>query len=147
MTPSLNPTPVDSSLANRYGRQKRVLTRRTKLIMIVAGVLVACGLAAVLTVNVASVNSVDFKTVGFVANDPSYAVVDFQVSKDRTEDAICAVKALDGQFAVVGWKYVEIPPNSADAGAESGRTTQQRITLRTESLAVSGLVDSCWPKS
>ncbi|MDP5227394.1 MULTISPECIES: DUF4307 domain-containing protein [Arthrobacter] len=137
---------MKSSLANRYGGQKRPVTRKTKITLIISGVVVACGLAALLNVNVSNVDSVNFNTVSFSANDPSFAEVDFQVSKDRTHEAVCAVKALDNQFAVVGWKYVDIPANAADFGAENGRTTQQRVSIRTESLAVSGVVDSCWSK-
>jgi hypothetical protein len=39
---------------------------------------------------------------------------------------------------------VEIGPNAPRDGADGGRTTAQRTTVRTESEAVSGVVDSCW---
>ncbi|MDQ0707958.1 hypothetical protein QFZ52_000610 [Arthrobacter woluwensis] len=145
MTPSQSPTPMESSLSNRYGRQKRSVTRRTKLLILVAALVLAVGAAGFLAIR-NSVSTVDFKTVSFSANDPSFAEVDFQVSKDRDSAAVCAIKALDDHYAVVGWKYVDVPPNAADFGAENGQTTQRRVTVRTESLAVSGVVDSCWLK-
>jgi hypothetical protein len=39
---------------------------------------------------------------------------------------------------------VDIPPNAADQTADGGRTVAQRVSVRTESLSVSGVVDSCW---
>ena len=51
---------------------------------------------------------------------------------------------MDSKFAVVGWKVVDIGPNAADAGTDGGRTTAHRARLRTESQAVSAVVDSCW---
>ena len=53
-------------------------------------------------------------------------------------------KALDSKFAVVGWKVVDIRPNAGGRGADGGRTISHRAVVRTESQAVSAVVDSCW---
>lgn len=91
-----------------------------------------------------STNNVTFKDVGYSTPDSTQAVIDFQVTKGPDVSVKCAVKALDSKFAVVGWKVVDIGPNSIDAGTDSGRTTAHRVVLRTESQAVSGVVDNCW---
>jgi hypothetical protein len=91
-----------------------------------------------------SLSSVSFKDVGYVTTDATVAEVDFQVTREPGTAVKCAIKALDSKFAVVGWKVVDIPPSQAEETADGGRTVSQRVSLRTESLAVSGVVDSCW---
>ena len=91
--------------------------------------------------------SVTFKDIGYRTTDATQAVVDFQVTREPGTAVKCAIKALDSKFAVVGWKVVDIPPVEQDAqgqSADGGRTLAQRVLLRTESQAVSGVVDSCW---
>ncbi len=85
-----------------------------------------------------------FKDLGYSTVDATVTEVDFQVVKYPAATAKCAVKALDSKFAVVGWKVVEVGPNEPKDGADGGRTTVQRVMLRTESEAVSGVVDNCW---
>jgi hypothetical protein len=91
--------------------------------------------------------SVTFKDIGYRTTDATQAEVDFQVTREPGTPVKCAVKALDSKFAVVGWKVVDIPAASQEAQgqtADGGRTIAQRVVLRTESQAVSGVVDSCW---
>ncbi len=88
--------------------------------------------------------SVTSKDVGFSVQDSTLTEVDFQVTKNPADTAQCAVKALGSSFAIVGWDVVTIGPNGTDAGIDRGRTTAQRALVRTESLAVSSVVDSCW---
>ena len=138
-----HPAPADTSLANRYGAKKRGLSpaaRRTAV-----GVALAAGigfLGWVATSN--SLSGVTFKDVGYSTVDATVAEVDFQVTREPSKSVKCAVKALDSKFAVVGWKVVDIPPTSADGTPDGGRTVAQRVTVRTESASVSGVVDSCW---
>jgi hypothetical protein len=84
------------------------------------------------------------KDIGFSVTDATRTEVDFQVTREPGTAVKCAVKALDSKFAVVGWKVVDIPPDANEGGADNGRTISQRVVLQTESLSVSGLVDSCW---
>jgi hypothetical protein len=84
------------------------------------------------------------KDIGFSVTDATQTEVDFQVTREPGTAVKCAVKALDSKFAVVGWKVVDIPAGEPDGTADNGRTVSQRVVLKTESLAVSGLVDSCW---
>ena len=138
-----HPAPADTSLANRYGAKKRRLSPKATRAAI--GLALAAGigfLAWVTTSN--SLSGVTFKDVGYSTTDATLAEVDFQVTREPGKPVKCAVKALDSKFAVVGWKVVDIPPSVADGTADGGRTVAQRVTLRTESESVSGVVDSCW---
>jgi hypothetical protein len=135
--------PPDTSLANRYGRQKRAWTAKTKRVMVVSALLVAIAFMAWISTSL-STETVTFKDVGYSTPDATQAVIDFQVTKERDAEVKCAVKALDSKFAIVGWKVVDVGPNGPDVGSDGGRTTAHRVVLRTESQAVSGVVDSCW---
>jgi hypothetical protein len=137
------PGPADTSLANRYGAQKRRLTPGAK--RIIGGTALAVGIGFLAWVSTSqSLSDVSFKDVGYSTTDATLAEVDFQVTREPGTAVKCAVKALDSKFAVVGWKVVDIPPAEADGTADGGRTVAQRVAVRTESLSVSGVVDSCW---
>ncbi|MDQ0822163.1 hypothetical protein QFZ79_004542 [Arthrobacter sp. V4I6] len=137
------PAPASTSLANRYGGQKRTLTGKAKRSLLVAALAAGIGFMAWISTSNAT-GSITFKDIGFSTPDATLANVDFQVTKDPATDARCAIKALDAKFAVVGWKVVDVGPNAADEGTDGGRTTAHRVVVRTESQAVSGVVDSCW---
>jgi hypothetical protein len=141
--PSATPPPESTSLANRYGGQKHALTRKSKRLLVLAALLIGVGFLAWVATSSAQA-PVTYKDIGYSTVDSTLAEVDFQVTKYPGATAQCAVKALDSKFAIVGWKVVEIGPNEPKDGADGGRTTAQRATLRTESEAVSGVVDSCW---
>lgn len=137
------PAPASPSLANRYGGQKRALSGKTKRILLAAALAVGIGFMAWISTSNAAA-TVTYKDIGYSTPDATLAEVDFQVTKDPATEAKCAVKALDAKFAVVGWKVVDIGSNAADEGADGGRTTVHRALVRTESQAVSAVVDSCW---
>ncbi len=137
------PAPAPTSLANRYGGQKRALTGKAKRGILIAALVAGIGFMAWLSTSSAT-PAVSFKDIGYSTPDATLAEIDFQVTKDPAADAKCAVKALDDRFAVVGWQVLDIGPNAADSGADGGRTSVQRALVRTESQAVSGVVDSCW---
>ncbi|WP_258805257.1 DUF4307 domain-containing protein [Pseudarthrobacter sp. NS4] len=135
--------PADTSLANRYGAKKRGLTPAVKRTL--AAVALAGGIGFMAWVSTSnSLTDVTFKDVGYTTPDATLAEVDFQVTREPGTPVKCAVKALDSKYAVVGWKVVDIPPGAAQETADGGRTVSQRVALRTESLSVSGVVDSCW---
>lgn len=137
------PLPASTSLANRYGGQKRALTRKTKRNVVILALLVAVGFMAWVATSSAQA-PVTFKDIGYSTVDATQVEVDYQVTKYPGATAKCAIKALDSKFAIVGWKVVEIGRNEPKEGADGGRTTAQRTVLRTESEAVSGVVDNCW---
>lgn len=135
--------PAPNSVANRYGAQKRALGGKAKRVILVLALAFGIGVAAWISTSAAT-ESVSFKDIGYSTTDATLTELDFQVTKNPGTAAKCAVKALDAKFAVVGWKVVDIGPNAADAGSDGGRTTVHRATVRTESQAVSAVVDSCW---
>lgn len=140
--PALSP-PADTSLANRYGSQKRRLSGAAKRAIVIAALAAAIGFMAWVSTSSAT-SGVTFKDIGYSITDATQAEVDFQVTREPGTAVKCAVKALDSKFAVVGWKVVDVPPGEPDGTADDGRTISQRVVLRTESLSVSGLVDGCW---
>ncbi|WP_426006484.1 DUF4307 domain-containing protein [Paenarthrobacter sp. NyZ202] len=135
--------PASNSLANRYGGQKRGMARKTQRNIVIAALVLGIGFAAYVATGSAQA-PVTFKDIGYSTIDGTQAEVDYQVTKYPGATAKCAVKAMDSKFAVVGWKVVEVGPNQPEENADGGRTTAQRTVLRTESPAVSGVVDSCW---
>lgn len=135
--------PTTTTLANRYGGQKRAFSRKAKRNIGIAGL--AAGMAFMAWISTSlNAETVTFKDIGYSTTDATQSEIDFQVTKAPAIGAKCAVKALDDRFAVVGWKVVDVGPNPADASADGGRTTVHRAVVRTESLSVSGVVDSCW---
>ncbi|MGX5714512.1 DUF4307 domain-containing protein [Arthrobacter sp. MAHUQ-56] len=138
-----HPAPADTSLANRYGAKKRRLTPTAARTAV--GIALAAGIGFLAWVSTSnSLSGVTFKDIGYSTTDSTLAEVDFQVTREPAKAVKCAVKALDSKFAVVGWKVVDIPPSAADGTPDGGRTVAQRVTVRTESASVSGVVDSCW---
>ncbi|WP_026534358.1 DUF4307 domain-containing protein [Arthrobacter sp. H14] len=132
-----------SSLANRYGSPKRRLSRRARVIIISAGLLAGVIMMGIFTV-LSSTPAVTSKDVGFQVTDSTQAFVEFRVTKDPEATAQCAVQVLNSSFAIVGWKVATIGPTPETEGVNDGRTTAERISVRTESLGVSGGVNSCW---
>ena len=134
---------TSSRVANRYGTPKpaRRLSRARALVIAVL-------LAAVAAVGVVALTSgspdVSSKDVGFSLTADGLASVDFEVTKDRSVTAQCAVQVLSENYAVVGWKVVTIGPASADDGVNDGGTTAHRTEVRTDSPGVSGGVNACW---
>jgi hypothetical protein len=119
------------------------LSRKTKRNIGIA--VLAAGIAFMAWISTSlNAETVTFKDIGYSTTDATQSEIDFQVTKAPAIGAKCAVKALDDRFAVVGWKVVDVGPNPADASADGGRTTVHRAVVRTESLSVSGVVDSCW---
>ncbi|MBT2595567.1 DUF4307 domain-containing protein [Arthrobacter sp. ISL-72] len=135
--------PVPTTLANRYGGQKRALSPKARRITGIAALATGIGFMAWISASL-NTETVTFKDIGYSTTDATQAEIDFQVTKEPGTAVKCAVKALDSKFAVVGWKVLDIGPNPADATADGGRTTAHRAVVRTESLSVSGVVDSCW---
>lgn len=132
-----------SRVATRYGTPKpRRQPRRARVLTLAAlsGAVLAAGVFAVTTGS----PPVDSKDVGFSLDADGRASVDFEVTKDRSASAQCAVQALSENYAVVGWKIVTIGPTDPGDGVNEGRTTAQRADLRTDSPAVSGGVNACW---
>ncbi|GAB4099042.1 DUF4307 domain-containing protein [Sinomonas halotolerans] len=137
MDPDISANPA---LAARYGSPRRGLSRTAARVLVAVGLALGIAVAAWLAVGVGQ-PEVRSKDVGFRVQDPWHAEIDFEVSKDASASAVCAVKALSESYAVVGWKEIAVGPS---AGASGTVTTPVTVPLRTESGAVSAVVDSCW---
>lgn len=131
-----------SSVANRYGTPKRALTKRSKLWIVVAASVVA--LAWILWTVLGGGSKAEQKVLSYHVVDSTLATVELTMTKDPEKTAHCAVQALNSTYAVVGWKVITIGPNSKDVGVANGRTTTVNAQVRTDSLAVTGVVDNCW---
>lgn len=131
-----------TSLTNRYGTPKRKVSKKVQKILIM--VAIALSVIWVLWVVIGSNKDITQKDVSYHVVDPTLTTVDIAVTKDADATARCAMKAMDESYAVVGWKVITIGPNGKDVGSENGRTTTVRTELRTDSLAVTGIVEHCW---
>lgn len=112
-----------------------------KILLIVAAVL---SLSWILWAVIGGNSGVSQKIVSYNVVDDTFTTVDLTVSKDPDATAACEIKAMDSSYAVVGWKVITVGPNNKDVGSENGRTTLVRGELRTDALAVTGVVESCW---
>lgn len=135
-------SPVASSVTNRYGSPKRALPKRAKLLLTVVASTLA--LVWILWVVFGGGPTVTQKILSYNVVDSTQVTVDIAVTKDSADTARCAVKALNSTFAIVGWNVITVGPNSTAVGSENGRTTTVRGEVRTDSLAVTGVVDNCW---
>lgn len=134
------PGSAASRYAQRYGAPRRRLGRRAAALIVAAALVVVIAGVALFAWS-GNAQTVTFKDVGFTTPDAWHATEDFEVTKEASQTAYCTVKALDDAYAVVGWKQLEFGPSSGT----SGMTTQTaHVALRTESQAVSVVVDACW---
>ena len=140
---TISDTPAATSVVNRYGTPKRAVTKRTKILAI-AGVLVVVLIWAVWVSGGTGAPKVSSKLVGYTVVDQTMTTVDMQVTKGPDQTARCAVEAMNSDYAVVGWNVITIGPNATNVGTNKGTTTSMRANVRTDSLAVTGVIDSCW---
>ncbi|MEG9250217.1 DUF4307 domain-containing protein [Arthrobacter sp. Soc17.1.1.1] len=139
---SASPAAPRGTVNTRYGKSGARLSGRTKLILLAILLVLAVITAGFLSIT--STEPVSSKDVGFNVEQDGFASVDFEVIKDPGATAQCAIQALSENYAVVGWKIVDISVNTVDQGADQGRSTAHRVQLRVDSPAVSGGVNSCW---
>lgn len=123
------------ALASRYGivdpRKNRVKWR------------IAISLGAVLFLAVAlwaaynlSRTDVSWNDIGYSVHDAGSVSVDFNVTMEPGTSARCSIEALNANFAQVGLIDVEIPPSEK-------LTTRHNVTVATQELAVTGIVNTC----
>lgn len=126
------------ALDARYGRGPAD-RRRQRLLLTVVGAVFAVVLAAwVIWAGLDGTNGT------IEANDTGHRVVDdrsvrvtFELSVEPGTTVFCAVQALNEQFAIVGWKVVEIPPSTH-------RTRSLTQTVLTTERGNTGLIYRCW---
>ncbi len=122
----------------RYGRTRGRRARARWLAVIVGAVVVAVVAAWVLWAGLFGANaSIETQDVGYTVVDSSTIDITEQVTVDPGTKVSCSIQALNEDFAIVGWKVVELP-----AAGERSRVLIER--LRTTAPAVNGLIGSCW---
>ena len=82
-------------------------------------------------------NSVRADDTAFTISDEHSVTVSFQVTAPVGASITCAIKALDEDFVIVGWRVVVYPPFASHAQAYTE-------TIPTVGEATTGLVNSCW---
>lgn len=154
----------DSRLADRYGTNKTVVGRVSKLSKKQRTWLMIAGLGLLTIVAVwftfaGFLKPYTHKEVGYKIVSPTEAHVEFQISKRPADTLSCNIQVLNEVYAVVGSKTITIGPDTAkdteesansvvEGATEVGQATSTdryyRTTLRTDSLGVTGVVDGCW---
>ncbi|CAN5127502.1 hypothetical protein BH11ACT3_BH11ACT3_10910 [soil metagenome] len=129
---------VTPTLDDRYGRTPG-RRRRGRLLAIVAGIaVVAVTIVWVVWVGLfGTASSLETRDLGYVLQGSDAVEVRYEVTVDSGDSVSCALQALSEDFAIVGWRIVELPPSD-------DRTRQFRATLRVAEPAVTGLIYRCW---
>jgi hypothetical protein len=125
------------AIAERYGRTPGH-RRRTLTIGILAGVAVLLVVGAwVVWVGLFGPSSgLESRDLGYVNEDASVDIR-FEVTTEPGTVVSCALQALNQQFAIVGWKVVDLPPSD-------DRTRAFAENVRVTEPAVTGLIYRCW---
>lgn len=124
------------TIDQRYGRTASPRRRRAIVVSVIA-VVVALAIGWFIWANPIGVGPVAVaRDTGFILEDDRVTVM-FDVTFTPEHAGACALQALDKGFAIVGWKVVTFE-------AVSEETRSSKVTFRTTSPAVTGLVSSCW---
>jgi len=119
-------------MRERYGTKPAASRQRMVLIAILG---IASLTAFVAVITAITYNPVQFRDLSFRTSEWS-TEIEFEVTKPADEVAICELQALNEQFAVVGFRAVEI-------GEAATSTNRYTVTLNTTHLATTGLVAEC----
>jgi hypothetical protein len=136
---------VDSRVAERYGRTDADRRRR-----LVFGVVAALGVLLVVVAWVVWVGlfspsaSLEARDTGYTApgggeltESDTSVDIRFEVTTEPGSSVSCALQALNEQFAIVGWKVVDLAP-----GDSITRSFVENV--RVTEPAVTGLIYRCW---
>lgn len=129
---------TQGSVAERYGRTDAHRRRRLTIgIAAAAGVLLVA-VAWVVWVGLFSPSaSLETRDTGYDTREDGSVDIRFEVTVEPGTDVSCALQALNDEFAIVGWKIVELP-----GGTERTRAFVENV--RVTEPAVTGLIYRCW---
>ncbi|MGO4361775.1 DUF4307 domain-containing protein [Terrabacter sp. RAF57] len=99
------------------------------------GILAGVGLAIWFGLS-STLGQPSWQTLGYKVVSDQQVRVDFQVYRPGGTALTCTVEALSRDFAPVGTSTVQVP-------ASADETTDESVTLRTTSRAVTGQVKTC----
>jgi len=126
---------MSSSTTGRYGRAPTARRRRASIAAAWAGG--ALVLAVVVWLGIGAVRDpVSWNDVGFSVKGSERVDVTFDVIKAPESTVECTVHALNRAYAEVGVLRVT-------AGPASTQVVRHTVTVATQELAVTGIVDSC----
>ena len=127
-----------NELAERYGRTPRN-ARRTKIWAFVFGgaIVVVFAAWAIWAGLFQPTAAIETTAVGNIRVSDTAIRVKWELSVDPGRSTSCAVQALNSDFAIVGWKIIQVPPSESRS-----RTLSQ--VVRTSEPALSGLIYRCW---
>jgi hypothetical protein len=91
--------------------------------------------AAVAVITALTFNPVQYQDLSF-RTSPLSTEVEFEVTKEPRSTVICELQALSEQFAIVGYRVVELGPTEAP-------TNRYTVQINTTHQATTGLVSSC----
>lgn len=124
---------------NQPKRERKPLTRGRLGIILIASLLsVAFAIFTVIS-TIAGSRQVKTADLGFEVISAQQVSLTFAVTTPSaiSEPTTCAVKALNQQFAIVGYREVKLPINTV-------AQEPIEVAINTTELAVSSLVDYCW---
>jgi hypothetical protein len=129
---------TDTAVAERYGRTPTDRRRRRTLAIIAAAAVLVVVVAWVVWVGLFSPTAgLETRDTGYAIRSDSSVDIRFEVTADPGTAVSCALQALNEQFAIVGWKVVELPPGE-------DRTRAFVENVRVTEPAVTGLIYRCW---
>jgi hypothetical protein len=129
---------TDSAVAERYGRTPTDRRRRVRLAVIAAAAVLAVVVAWVIWVGLFSPSAnLETRDTGYAIRADSTVDIRFEVTTDPGTPVSCALQALNEQFAIVGWKIVDLPRGD-------DRTRAFVENIRVTEPAVTGLIYRCW---
>lgn len=126
-------------LDDRYGR-KPTDTRRTRLILVIAGAVFAVVLVLwlVWVGLLGTPAQLDTQDRSHTVISPTEVEITWTITVPPGTDTSCALQALNDTFSIVGWKVVDIP-------ASSDRHTRSFTeSVQTSEQSVTGLIYRCW---
>lgn len=125
-------------LDERYGRRPG-RTRRTRLLALVSGAVVAVVVSAWVVLVAFDGDSAELEVshYGFTVADSSAVDVTYTINVAQGTPVRCAVQALNETRAVVGWKIVDLEPIDT-------YTQTYTTSLVTTERAVTGSAYRCW---
>lgn len=131
-----------TSLANRYGRPKRRLSRRGVITLAVAGVLALVLVVLYLSQN--SESSYEPKNVSYDVVDSRHTDVTVAVEMQREDTITCGIEVLAEDHAVVGYTEKTFSGKQGQKTAGNRVVVQRKVPVRTTFRGVTGQTSICW---
>lgn len=126
------------AIATRYGRTPATRRRALTLGVAAAAAVLVVVVAWVVWVGLLSPSAtLESRDLGYVTRDDGSVDIRFEVSTTPGTEISCALQALNQQFAIVGWRVVDLP-------ASTTHTRSFDENVRVTEPAVTGLIYRCW---